>query len=306
MGVRALLIRAAERFRSLAKPATPPKPKPSLLELFKSQVNEIHSKQALQQYNQDTLMWFTQSFAEGYLGVTVTKPNHKYFTTQWVWPDRSIYFGFEGGDNSARWRGIANEAIALSKKAGSKAIKLYILRTPDLSKVPRSTWKAIRPVIDEAISKGFQIINLTLDEVCELHAAREFYSSALQGNIDFNGPDTLAWLKKRFEPSFKRLAHPETPATKVTEVPTFSEDKKAIDTDKSELKEIVCNTLNQDQLSTVLVAVRKAKLIDIRTILKHLGGETYQEALLRSVEMHPNLKAHPGPQTIYIQWRIST
>jgi hypothetical protein len=173
IGVRALLSRAAERFRVLAKPSTAPKPKPSLLDLFKSHVNEVHSKQALQQYNQDTLMWFAQSFIEGYMGVTVTKPNHKYFSTQWIWPDRSIFFAYEGGDNCARWRGIANEAIALNKREQKKTLNTYVLRTPDLTKVPRPTWKAIKPIVDEATSKGFQILSLTLDEVCELHAARE-------------------------------------------------------------------------------------------------------------------------------------
>jgi hypothetical protein len=38
---------------------------------------------------------------------------------------------------------------------------------------------------------------------------------------------------------------------------------------------------------------------------KALGSPSLREALLVEVEKHPNLKAHPGPQTIYLQWRIA-
>src|SRR4051794_24211726 len=37
----------------------------------------------------------------------------------------------------------------------------------------------------------------------------------------------------------------------------------------------------------------------------HQRAATLREALLVEVEKHPNLKAHPGPQTIYLQWRIA-
>jgi len=47
------------------------------------------------------------------------------------------------------------------------------------------------------------------------------------------------------------------------------------------------------------------RLVDIKIVLQKLGEESLREALLRAVERSPNLKAHPGPQTIYLQWRIT-
>jgi hypothetical protein len=51
--------------------------------------------------------------------------------------------------------------------------------------------------------------------------------------------------------------------------------------------------------------VREHRIVDISAVLGGLGGEHLRETLLRSVEAHPNLKAHPGPKTIFLQWRIT-
>jgi hypothetical protein len=115
IGVRDLLIAAAERFRALAKPSTKPRPRTSLADLFAIEVNKIRTNKALHQYNQDCLMWF--ALAKGYESVAVHKTGGRYFTVQWAWPGRSIHFAFEGGDHNARWRAMAREAIALAGSA---------------------------------------------------------------------------------------------------------------------------------------------------------------------------------------------
>jgi hypothetical protein len=51
--------------------------------------------------------------------------------------------------------------------------------------------------------------------------------------------------------------------------------------------------------------MKKRLLADINEVLEALGSAALREALLVEVERHPNLKAHPGPQTIYLQWRIA-
>jgi hypothetical protein len=63
-------------------------------------------------------------------------------------------------------------------------------------------------------------------------------------------------------------------------------------------------TLSKTQLDTVERCVGEKMLVDIREVLRELGDESLQPALLRAVETNPRLKAHPGPQTIYLQWRI--
>ena len=63
--------------------------------------------------------------------------------------------------------------------------------------------------------------------------------------------------------------------------------------------------LSEIQLRRVVDHMKKRLLDDINEVLKALGSPSLREALLVEVEKHPNLKAHPGPQTIYLQWRIA-
>jgi hypothetical protein len=293
IGVRDLLIAAAERFRALAKPSAKPRPRMSLADLFAGEVNTIRANKALHQYNQDCLIWFAQALAEAYQQVAIRKTSGRYFTVQWTWPDRVICFGFECGDNNARWRAIAREAIALS--ASSKRFGAVVFRTPDLKSIPRPTWGAAKIQIEDAQKKGLRVVSLSLDEVCELHAARELYSNALQGNIDYNAAEVLPWLKARFEPWFIRYSKTGVELTSSQELPvqTRKNDRQPIEME-----------LTQSQLRDVLVCVREKKLIDINEVLKILGDESLKTAVLRAVESSSNVKAHPGPQTIYLQWRI--
>jgi hypothetical protein len=63
--------------------------------------------------------------------------------------------------------------------------------------------------------------------------------------------------------------------------------------------------LDQQGLGIVTDMVREQLIVDISTVLDRLGDANLRDPLLRSVERHPNLKAHPGPRTIYLQWRIN-
>jgi hypothetical protein len=110
----------------------------------------------------------------------------------------------------------------------------------------------------------------------------------------------LAWLKARFEPWLKRYAviqpaAPEEPAPPppTTKKPTARQAVAPIGT-----------VLSKTQLDIVERCVGEKMLVDIREVLRELGDESLQPALLRAIETNPKLKAHPGPQTIYLQWRI--
>lgn len=303
LGVRALLMRAAERFQMLAHPNKPALPQQTLADLFKSEVNGVRSKTALQAYNQDCLMWFAKDIGQAFAGVTVGRTTgFRYFSLEWCWPDRRVCFAFEGGDHWRRWKAIADEALKMARARGDRTLLAYVFRTPDLARVPKKTWAAAQPSLDEASQQGFCIVELTSDQVCELHGARELYSNALQGNIAYSGPETLDWLRKYFAAFLKDIAFASPP-------PQSKEDggKKAAteQTKQPQKPPPRQDELDRERLQLVLDVVREQRIIDISAVLARLGNDDLRDPLLRSVEVHPNLRAHPGPQTIFLQWRIS-
>ena len=310
IGVRHLLTRAAARFRELGRPRGPlerPPKLPTIDEAFAVEVNKVRTKPALHHYNQDCLMWFTQVLSNCFDGVTVKKAKNRYFSTHWEWKDRGVYFAFEAGDNNGRWRAMAKEAVELA--AGGRKCAI-VFRTPDLKPIPGPRWIAARQTIDQACQQGLRIERLSLDEVCELHAARELYSNALQGNVDFAPAEVLAWLKARFRPWFEKYASvhdrptaklppepPRPPKPPRGKSPTSDPPKPETPPAPARLSEI--------QLRRLVDHMKERLLDDINEVLKALGAPSLREALLVEVEKHPNLKAHPGPQTIYLQWRIA-
>jgi hypothetical protein len=313
IGVRHLLTRAAARFRELGRPQAPwegpePLPKlPTMDEAFAVEVNKVRTKPALHHYNQDYLMWFTQVLSNGFDGVTVKKPKNRYFSTHWEWKDRAVYFAFEGGDNNGRWRAMAKEAVKLVAGGRKRAI---VFRTPDLKPIPGPRWMAARQTIDQACEEGLRIERLKLDEVCELHAARELYSNALQGDVDFVPAEVLAWLKARFRPWFEKYSSVnDRPAAKLPPEPPRPpkppRGKSATPDPPEPETPPALARLSEIQLRGVVDHMKERLLDDINEVLKALGSPSLREALLVEVEKHPNLKAHPGPQTIYLQWRIA-
>jgi hypothetical protein len=297
LGVRAVLMRAADRFQSLSRPDLV-RQSQTLDELFQLQVHDVRSKKAHLAYNQDALMWFAKDIAEGRDKVSIVRPpNRRYFSIDWQWPDRAVCFAFEAGDNSQRWKGIANEAIRIADSRGGATLT-YVLRTPDLVKVPRKSWAAIGKTIEEATGKGFHIYPLSIDQVGELHAARELYSNALQGNIAFSGPQTLDWLRDRFKPLLRELSFR-------SHQPETGRNGSAGEAAVGEPAESRSDQLDEAHLRQVVDTVRKLKLVDVQVVLSKLGSDALRDPLLRSVDAHPNLKAHPFPQATFLQWRIT-
>jgi hypothetical protein len=304
LGVRDLLMRAAEHFRMLAQPSKPPLPKPTLDELFHLEVNSVRSKKALLAYNQDSLMWFAKDIGRGLDEVSVGRTqNRRYFSLEWRWPDRWVCFAFEGGDHWKRWQSIADEVLRMARARGKRTFLSFVFRTPDLTKVPRPTWTAAKATLDQAKTHGFHIVELSLDQVCELHAAREFYSNALQGNIAYSGPETLAWLQARFATFLTEIAFRQPPA----DVRNAGSGENTTTAPANDERKPPAHPIEVDaeKLRLVLDMVREKRIVDISVVLDRLGSKDLRDPLLRSVEAHPNLKAHPGPQTIFLQWRIT-
>ncbi|MGJ4951727.1 hypothetical protein [Bradyrhizobium sp. HKCCYLS20291] len=303
LGVRALLMRAEDRFRALARPNAAPPALQTLDDLFQIELNNIRSQKALQAYNQDCLMWFAKDVGQAMACVKVGRTSgRRYFSFEWRWPDRSVYFAFEGGDHWRRWKAIADEAIALADAQAGRRTLSYVFRTPDLARVPRASWAVAKATMDRASGRGFHIVELTADQVCELHAARELYSNALQGNIAFGGAETLAWLQTRFAAMLSDIVSAGLPI-RVRRVDAGGPAPK--ERAKAEQTSAASDGLDGEQLRRVLDLVREQRVVDISVVLDRLGRVDLRDPLLRSVEAHPNLKAHPGPKTIFLQWRIT-
>jgi hypothetical protein len=284
--VRQIINAAAARFQALQTgtvvPPNPPPLKDQLEDLLKIKIHEIESKRALQAYNQDILMWWTQELAKDATPWTVSKFTiGKYFDTQWQTTGRCTYFAFEGGDNSQRWQAIAKESIRLAK--GAVATQSIILRTPDLPKLPKPSWKKIKAVIDEAQSHGLRIIPLTSDQVCEIYAARELFSDAYQGNIDYKPVDVLNWLRKKLKKQILELV-------------------KLDDGPKPDPV-----TLTAEQVKAAIEFIQKKRFVAIEAVLKQLNAASeareLRQTVLNAISSNPNIKAHSGPKTIILQWR---
>jgi hypothetical protein len=215
------------------------------------------------------------------------KPN-KWFSTRWK--DQSVYFAFEGGDSANRWKVIANEAINLAEKEGAK--KLIVFRTPDLKKVPKPGWKAIGPIIDKAITLGLDIHLLGLASVCEIHAARDLYSDALQGNVDAKPEDILAWLKNHFAQRIIDLCSVTSPSP-----PEAKPGAKAV---KPEPK--AGRPLSPKQKTEILQFIELKRFVSANDVIQQLKLSLSVEILLKEIQGAP-IKTFPGPDTVVIQWR---
>ncbi len=248
-------------------------------------------------------MWFAKDVGQALKGVSVGRTSgRRYFSFAWNWPDRCVYFAFEGGDHWRRWKAIADEAIAMAQARGERRFLAYVFRTPDLTNVPRPSWAAAKASLDKANAAGLRIVRLTIDQVCELHAARELYSNALQGNIAYAGPETLGWLQKRFAAFLTDIAFAGLPV-EIRRVDAGG--PAAVEPAGDRRTVAAAGELDSRSLQLVLDIVREQRIVDISVVLNRLGSETLRDPLLRSVEAHPNLRAHPGPRTIFLQWRIT-
>jgi hypothetical protein len=296
-GVRNVLRLAAARFEQFEGRVTSP---PSMDELFQFEVNTVRSKPALKRYNQDALMWFVKEIGTGRDDVFIERPGGMYFSYAWRWSHRMVAFAFEGGSHWRRWQAIAKEAVRMSEQNPQRASLFYVFRSPDLDVVPRDSWKEARSILDTACEHGFQIRVLKIDDVCEIHAGYELYSDALQGNIGYSAEDTCKWLQTHFAPFLNELAYRRLPEKH--EHADSEEADTLVSSRPVEARLDQPAELDQESLGIVSDLVNERRIVDIQAALQKLGNDGLRDALLRSVEKHPNLQARPGPRTIYLQW----
>ena len=109
----------------------------------------------------------------------------------------------------------------------------------------------------------------------------------------------LQWLKTQFGPWFNRYSQSPVEESHSEGPPPVAWTRK-----NREGPTDLEADLTEPQLGTVLNCVSQRMLVDINEVLRTLGDASLKTAVLRAVERSPNIKAHPGPQTIYLQWRV--
>lgn len=273
-----------------------------LQDLLGQHKNLVRSRAALMRYNEDALVWFAQEIAKGLPGVSVERlRGNKYFSVVWALPSRSVFVAFEGGAHWRRWKGIADEVARLSRQIAPRSGLFYVFRSPDLEAVPRTSWPQAQDSFATAGLLGFQIRVLQAAQVCDIHAAYQLHAEALEGDIDCSADATLKWLHGYFRPLLTELAERRLEGTQGVSHGTESVVSSAGCAPPPAAR----GELDKTELGIVERMVHELYVVDIETILVKIGGARRRDAVLRSVEKHPNLKAHPGPKTIYLQWRTT-
>jgi hypothetical protein len=202
MGTRVFLQQCKERWER-----QPARPVP-LVELYHQRREKLLSAPKRHEFEPDTLQWLVQEGARGVEGVTIEPvTNDEYFTVRWKTAERICLFGFTAGSNWGQWRKIAAVALKKNKKQPLPPIKTVFFRAPGQAAIPGPEW-SVREEIEEAKASSLHILPLSVEELCELYAARELYADAVQGDITYNTEHVIAFLAEHLKPWWMRLRGP--------------------------------------------------------------------------------------------------
>jgi hypothetical protein len=150
----------------------------------------------------------------------------------------------------------------------------------------RPTWGVAKTQINDARKQGLRVVPLALDELCELHAARELCSNALQGNINYDAAEALQWLKTHVEPWFNRYSQSAVEESHSKGPPPVARTRN----NRGAIWPRPPTDLTEAQLGTVRECVRQRKLVDIKEVVRTLGDESLTPAVLRAVV--PSVSGH--------------
>lgn len=202
MGTRVFLQHCKERWER-----QPARPVP-LVELYQQRREKLLASPKRHEFEPDTLQWLVEEGARGVDGVKISSlRSDEYFAVRWKTDERTCLFGFTAGSNWSQWRTIARAALRKNKKNPSPPVKAVFFRAPGQPPIPGADW-TVRDEIEEAKATALHIVPLTVEELCELYAARELYADAVQGDIAYNTEQVIAFLGEHLAPWWQRLRGP--------------------------------------------------------------------------------------------------
>lgn len=265
----------------------PAKPEPigkrtPLATLFKRYIDDISAKPRRLVYDRDIFYWLVSELATGVQGMTVDKVTSKAreHLPRWRHGNKQFVFGFESGSHWKRWHNIARSALAGDSNGNS--ILVYP-RTPELPKIPKSTWNVAKSDIENARRSRLLIIEIGMHQLVRLYAARDLYADAVQGDIDWRPEEVAQFLRRELADFWRSILEwpgnaPEEPEPSLEPAPGNLQNK-------------------------VLDVVRRQKFLSLDELIEKLPGSPDREAVLGICGETSRIKVHTHPNMTVVQWQ---
>ena len=200
------------RLRWEGKPVADVQRRP-IAEIYQEYLAEFLANPHWLKFDPDTFRWLVQgAFITG--SDIACKPislKNGYFELMWQKGDTAeLMFGFLHEGQHNQWKKIAQLTEEFASGKSGKLTKGIFFRTPELSKIPKPSWKAAGDLIGKALKRNLELITLTPEETARLYSARDLYNEALAGNADgYSGSEVLEFLGDELGTWQERLLRPK-------------------------------------------------------------------------------------------------
>lgn len=287
---------------------------------------DVRSQPKRHVFDPDILYWLIFEVSKGLTGITVKKYKTEkgYFSIHWLFNTRSLIFGFESGANSMRWRSIVREAKRYA--TSQNGLKAVMLRTFELPKIPKTTWKTIGAEINEAKEDFFNIVDLKKDMVINIYAANELYRDAVEGDIPYSCDEVLSFIRERFtwfwntiiggfsagKESETFLSHKAARGDENV-IPAKTGIQKTKEPDSrlywNDRLEIFSggNTISpaeRERIADEIKAhIKKEKVLSFDELLMNLSNPFDKEIIIDICTKTPQIKVYKSPRMTLLQWQ---
>ncbi len=280
IGARQLLQKCKERWDNSPERLTP------LPEVYDEHRQKLLAAPKRHLYERDTLQWLVEEAAKGLEGLEIESLDDKHFPVKWQLPSRVCYFGFADGAHWKQWRAIAQAAVVRCH-AGGRPAKVVYFRTPEQRPIPNPEWNCAGE-IDAAKAKYLQILELTVEDIAELYAAKELFADAAQGDIGYSADEVLAFLREKLAPWWQRFP---APISSTDEPPSTA-----------------ASAQNAGRIEKLAVRVRESvqrhKLMGLDEIVSELKPEqATPDDVLTACGFSAEIRVHRHPNMTLLQWQ---
>jgi hypothetical protein len=184
-----------------------------IAEIYQEYLAEFLANPHWLKFDPDTFRWLVQGpiITGSDIACKPISLKNGYFELMWQKGDNTeLMFGFLHEGQHNQWKKIAQITEEWPSGKSGKLTKGVFFRTPELSKVPKPSWKAAVEIIERALRRNLELIMLTREETARLYSARDLYNEALAGNADgYSGSEVLEFLGDELGAWQERLLRPK-------------------------------------------------------------------------------------------------